>query len=91
MHALFNLLGVPSGAIEKRFMKDVFTALCSTLSQWALLTRGRKGDVTVTMKRLHLLQIVDGYPLQLVHLVAENAEAPVTIIDKDAIATHRDL
>lgn len=77
--------------VEKRFQLLVYTAVCETLAQWMLLHTGRKNDVKIARKRLLLMKIQDGYPLQYVHLAAQYREATGSVTHHDTVGTDRDL
>jgi hypothetical protein len=90
MHRLLQYLGIEDKDIECRYQQRLYTAVYTTLSHWVLLKNARKNEIKVIRKRLPLMQIEDGYPLQYCHLATEYCESPSTVTHHNAVGSKGD-
>lgn len=88
MHKLQRYLGIDD--LEQRYTQRLYTAVYTTLTHWVLLRNGRKNEIKVTQKRLPLMKIEDGYPLQYCHLTTQYGEPSSSIAEHDTVGPHGD-
>lgn len=88
MNTFLQYLGIDNRDIERRYTQRLCSAVYTTLTHWVLLKNGRKNEIKITQKRLPLMKIEDGYPLQYCHLATQYGESSTPIAHHDAVGPH---
>jgi hypothetical protein len=84
-------LDIQNDRLESRYEHRLHTVVCTILAQWTLLQHGRKNEIKIARKRLHILKIDDGYPLQYCHLAAQYSVPATAVTDQNAVGSKRNV